>query len=271
MITVLVLLAIHIWVRDSNWPATAQDSWPILAGIPIFIWFRRPWVFADPANQSFPARGVAAITALYLLGVLLNSTLFLALGWTLLFRTWLITRTDAGLSAACTTKLLALPFFSFPWIATDLNSVGWFFRLSGAAVVELLFAALQFDVVRHGTLLSVQGKLMSVEAACSGLNGLQSMLIAGTTMAYLKLKDSPRFWWNLPTLVGAAWLANTIRIAILAFTAVESSLDTQSQFIHGLAGCGSLGLAFGLCWFFFGLQEPKSRRRWIEPAGQHSG
>lgn len=255
----LGLFGVHIWLRDPGWQSRAQDTWPILAGIPLFVWFRRPWVFADAPERCFSARGVLWPSVLYWFGLLTNLTSVLALAWTLWLRNWLIARTDSSQHKSYTAKLLLLPFFSLPWLSTDLNPLGWAFRLSGAAVVEHLFSALRYEVVREGTFLWVQGKLMSIEAACSGLNGLQSMLIAGTTLAYLKLKDSRFFWWNVPVLFGAAWLANTLRIFGLAFLTVDGRLDSQNDLVHGFAGWASLCLTFGLCWFIFTLQEPRTR------------
>lgn len=266
----LVSLAVHIWLRDPSWQTRAGDTWPILGGIPLFILFRRPWTFAQAqAERRFSLPGALGAVTLYLLGVLSNLTLLLALAWTLSLRAWLIHRTDARQTASETTKLLALPFLSFPWVSTDLNSLGWAFRWSGAAAVDYLFSALQFDVVRQGTFLWVQGKAMSIEAACSGLNGLQSMLMAGTTLAYLKLRHTNSFFCSLPLLVAAAWLANTIRIIILAFIAVGGRWDMQNKLIHGLAGWGSLCLAFGLCWLIFTWQEPKTKTPWNELARPH--
>ena len=267
----LALLGVHIWLRDPGWQTRAPDTWPILAGIPLFIWLGWPWTFAEAKSQTFPTRALIVAGVLYLVGLLSNLTMLLALAWTLGLRAWLIPRTVAGRDARHATKLLLLPFFSFPWLSTDLNSLGWAFRLSGAAVVENLFSALQYDVVREGTFLWVQGKLMSIEAACSGLNGLQSILIAGTTLAYLKLGASPYFWWNIPLLVAAAWLANTFRIVILAFGVTGGRLDAQNDFLHGVAGWASLCLAFGLCWLAFALQEARGRTPWTELARQQDG
>ncbi|MEW6305196.1 MAG: archaeosortase/exosortase family protein [Verrucomicrobiota bacterium] len=259
-LVLLAFLGLYIWVRDLSWLDNAHDTWPILAGIPLFLGLTRPWSFARLETPPPVSQHVAVGVAFFLAGVLLDLAFLLALAWTCLLWAWIAARIPAGQARQATAKkLLALPLLSFPWIAADLHSLGWIFRLTGAAAAEQFFALLHFDVLRQGTHLWVGGDAISVDAACSGLNGLQAIFIAGTTLAYLKLKDSRRYWWSFPILFGAAWLANTLRIVMLALFSVQTDWNISNGLVHALAGWLALCLAFGICWFIFTFQEQGSR------------
>lgn len=255
----LLALAGFIWFRDTRWWDAAGDSLPLLAALPLFIWLRRPW---QPRARGWRLhRGwLAAALTLFPLGIAFDSGLVLACGWTALLASWVQGRFVAPEGAA-TRQLLILPLLAFPWMITDLETIAWWFRLSGAAVTEQLMSLGSFPVVREGTYLSVNGFGVSVEPACSGVNGLQSMLVAGGAIAYWKLRGSALFWWNLPVLVGAAWLANLLRIvtatACGAFLAPETAAKWVDP-VHSFAGWLALCLVFLLCCGVFAAQA-----RWL--------
>jgi exosortase len=116
-----------------------------------------------------------------------------------------------------------------------------------------VFGWLQLDVARDGTLLSVQGLPVSVEAACSGLNTLQAMLIAGTLAAYVQIGDRKHYWWHLPALVAVAWLANTLRILVICVMALSAGPELASGSFHFLGGWAVLCGMFCICWIIFHL------------------
>lgn len=251
-------LAGFIWFRDSGWLQWGQDTWPILAGLPLFYWLGRPWTLRHESPvRPMPAKTLASAGALALAGCIADLNVLLALAWTWFLRIWLQARSEEPALDSRVDRLLVLPFLSFPWIATDLALLGWFFRISGAAMADGVLRLCELNVVRQGTQLWVDDQGISVEAACSGMNGLQSLLIAGTTLACLKLKESPYFWWNLPVLVVAAWAANSLRIVVLALGISQGILNVEVDFAHEAAGGLALCLAFGLCWGLFSLQESK--------------
>ncbi|HVS51072.1 MAG TPA: archaeosortase/exosortase family protein [Opitutaceae bacterium] len=258
----LALLAAFIWLRDLRWLDAAGDTLPILVGLPLFIWLASPW---HAAPTRFAARSISPALVLgvvaFAVGIVADSTLVLAAAWTFLLWSWM-SRRVAGANNAATRKLLVLPFISFPWIANDFERLGWWFRLSGAAAVARALGAFDFEVVRRGTFLVVNGFSVSVEPACSGLNGLQAMLVAGVVLAYVKLKHTPWFWWNLPLLVAAAWFANFARIAFGAvFGATLDPAFAQRWIgpVHEIGGWVALCAMFLLCWLLFSWEERATR------------
>ena len=82
----LAVLAVFIWLRDTNWISTADDTLPILIALPLFVWMGMPWRIksnTDSPNQSW----IAISGILFLVGIALNLTFLLAAGWTLLLWT----------------------------------------------------------------------------------------------------------------------------------------------------------------------------------------
>ncbi len=256
-IAVLALLAVFIWVRNSSWASTAADVLPILSAIPVFYWLGAPWSFRRDPPQ-FSKRLIGAAIALLVLGVVSDLTWLLALGWTMLLWAWLSARVVPA-HLPQTKKLLVLPCLAFPWVTLDAQPIGWAFRLSGAWVTQQISAWCGYDAVRHGTQLWLNGYPISVEAACSGLNTLQSMLIAGSALAFALLGHRARYWWNLPFLVALAWVANTTRILALSWAAVSISPDFAHGQLHQWSGWAVLFLMFCLCWIVFALQSNDER------------
>lgn len=251
----LVLLALFIWLRDTSWSSSSDDTLPILIALPLFYWIGRPWELTEPVSR-ISTRHIVITAALFLVGILLNSTLLLAVGWTYLLWSWLSERTPQSAHDKI-AKLLILPFMAFPWLTLDGQPLGWWFRLSGAYVTGAFYKLLGYGVTVDGTNLLIGGVPISVEAACSGLNTLQSMLIAGSVVAYLILGESQRYWWNLPMLVVMAWVANTCRIIVIAAMALIWGVEFALGTFHTFGGWLLIMLMFLLCWFLFYLQEPK--------------
>jgi exosortase/archaeosortase family protein len=180
----------------------------------------------------------------------------LAVGWTTLLWAWCSARFEMSASNA-PRKLLLLPLLAFPWLTSDFVRLGWWFRLSGAAFAEHGLTWAGFEVARSGTFLVVNGFRASVEAACSGLNGLQAMLVAGVVIAHQQLKHSRLFWWNLPLLVGAAWLANALRIVLASAWAASVAPAVAQAWVgplHLALGWIALAAVFAGCAALFAFE-----------------
>ena len=254
----LVILASFIWLRDLTWASASDDTLPILVGIPLFYWVGRPWNLTQPAER-LPTTVILITAFIILLGILFNSTLLLTIGWICLLWGWLSKRTPRAEHSRI-AKLLVLPFLSFPWITLDAQPVGWWFRLSGAKVTGALYSLLGLDVKVSGTNMLINGLPISVEAACSGMNTLQSMLIAGSLLAFLYLGHTGRFWWNIPLLVAIAWVANTIRIFLISGVALAVSPEFALGAFHFWGGWIVIVVMFLLSWVAFYLQEPTENK-----------
>lgn len=251
----LFLFALFIWLRDLTWLATSDDTLPVLIAIPLFIWFGNPWKFRqDPEPISVNMLATAVI--LMLVGVVINLTIMLSFSWVLILWAW----AKASLEPSTfpkVKKLLILPLIAFPWITLDLQPVGWWFRLSGAWTTAHVFSFFGYNVVQDGTNLVINQLPVSVEAACAGLNTLQSMLIAGSIANFIILGESNRYWYNIPMLFVLSWVANTIRIIGISVAALMVSPEFAMGEFHTWGGWGILLVMFILCWSILSLQEPK--------------
>ena len=255
----LLLLAVFIWFRDVVWISTSDDTLPILVALPLFVWLASPWVFRKK-SEPLELKGGLIFVALFLLGIIMNSTLLLTVSWVTLLWTW-VSKRIVSENLPNIKKLLILPLMAFPWIALDADRIGWWFRLSGAWVTAHFFSWFGFNVHHEGTLLVVDGLPISVEVACAGLNTLQSMLIAGSVVAYLILGNTNRYWINLPLLVLMSWIANTVRIILISTAAVMISPKFAKGNFHVLGGWVVILLMFSLCWFIFSLQEMRPEKK----------
>lgn len=248
----LVLGAAAIWLRDRRWTTEASDVLPALAGFPLMIWLGSPWRWQPSPFRLHPPAVAIAATAAFL-GIALHLTVLLAAAWTAALWAWLRPRL-APADRQRIARLGILPFAAFPWIALDLQPLGWWFRLTGAHATEVLFATAQFDVTRQGTSLLVQGMPIEVSAACAGMNALQSLLIAGAFLAYILLGTTTAYAWNLALLLPLAWIANTARIITITAVAITWGQEFAMGMFHTWGGLLVLLLMFAACWGLFQWQ-----------------
>lgn len=253
----LAVLAVFIWLRDTAWMTSLDDTLPILVALPLFVWLMMPWEWrSDP--PAYSVNLFAFGVALFSIGIGLNITFLLTVAWAALLSTWLMARLRED-RLPDYYKLLPLAVMAFPWVSLDFTRVGWWFRLSGAWVTEALLSRAGFSVLREGTLLNINGLLISIEVACAGLNTLQSMLISGTIVAYTFLSHLPIYWLSFPFLILMAWIANTIRIIVICLLALLISPAFVMGPFHSWSGWGVIMLMFGLCWFVFSWASKRKR------------
>lgn len=249
-------VAAVIWLRDRRWVADASDVLPAIAAIPLAVWLGMPWRWKAPSTtgpRPVPALELAGAILCLVAGIALNLTILLAAGWTLALWTWLRPRLPE-VDRTRIRRLMVLPFAAFPWVTLDLQALGWWFRLSGAAVTQTALGLAGLPATREGTSILVQGMPIAVDAACSGLHVLQSLFIAGTFLAYLMLGSTSRYWWNLGFLLPLAWLANTARIITIAVAALTWGQAFAMGLFHTWGALFVLVLMFAGCWTLFRLQ-----------------
>jgi exosortase len=242
----LVLLAAYgawIWWQDRSWMPSAGDVVPILVGLPLFVWMGGPWQWRPEAGKvSRVALVVAALG--WVVGSATGISFGLALSFAALCWAWVGTMVEPG--PGIRFRSLTLVVLAFPWVLQDLERVGWYFRLSGAAVSEAVFRVLGMSVSRSGVDLIVENLSMSVEAQCAGLNSLQAMLLAGVFLACRFFPEHRVFWWMLPACAAAAWAANTLRILLITVSALTFSPEFAMGTFHNSGGLVALLLSFGL-------------------------
>ena len=252
ILSLLVVAATMIWLRNTSWVAESSDTLPILISLPLFIWLGNPWRF-NRDELCFSTKRIGMIAFLFVFGVVADLTVMLALAWVLCLWTWLSGRIEV-VDLIKVKRLLILPLMAFPWVVNDLQSVGWFFRLTGAWVNGFLFQLLGYEVIVDGTMLTVGTLPVEVSAACSGLNALQSLLIAGSIMANILIGSTSRYYWNLPLIPVIAWVANTSRIIVLTIAALAVDVEFAMGMFHSWGGWFVLMVAFFLSYAIFSFQ-----------------
>lgn len=246
----LAISGIIIWCRGvANTALDPLDVFPLLFAFPLLWKLGAPWKFTGE-DSRVPPLCLCVALLLGATGEVTGVSVLTVLGWTVALGSWLFFR-SAPSRRSLMIRLMVLPLLGFPWLVGWAGGLGWHFRLSAAWVVEKCFAATGFALVRDGTLLSVQGEPISVEAACAGLGSLQAMLLAGAAAAAIEMGRSRNFWFCLPILFAAAWLANTLRVLIISAVALSTGRDFASGAFHGLAGWAVLMAVFAGCLALF--------------------
>jgi exosortase len=253
----LLILAVFIWMRDLSWSIESDNTLPILVSIPIFIWLGWPWKWAEGKEwkPEEVSKTILFGAFLFLLGTALDLTILLTMGWVLLLYAWLVEKSDPQ-EIPKIRKLMVFPLLAFPWIAMDMNALGWLFRYSAAYITGFLFTLFGADVIHEGTNVNINGLPISVEAACSGLNTLQSMLIAGSVVAYIFFENSSRYWWAFPQLFLCAWIANTLRVIVISITAIAFGVPFAMGAFHYVGGWMVIMIMFIFCWLLFSIEAP---------------
>jgi exosortase len=258
-ISLLLLFGAFIWGRDLSWISAAEDVIPILAALPVFVWLAWPWNFRRETEHLRQVK-LASSGLLAILGILFNLTILLALSWVALLWAWLESRLCQR-EMDRIKPLLVLPLLAFPWLTLDFQAIGWWFRLSAATATHGFFASLGYNSLREGTNLYLQGHPISVEAACSGLHTLQSMLIAGAVIDFILLGPTKKFWWNLAVLIPLAWLANTARIVVLCLATIWYGPHFSMGAFHDWGGLAVLFIMFAFSALLFSLQKERGSRK----------
>jgi len=221
----------------------SDSTYPLLIGLVFAWWLGNPWI--KRSSVGSPSAPLLIFGMLLIAAGLIGERLFpAALGWTLLLAAWIRVYFKPAMSLSAWSMI---PLFSFPWIAADLSSLGWYFRLSGAWASEKLFAALGFSIHRDGTLLDIQGLPIAIEPACGGMNLLPALMLTGTAVGFLFLRGQARFWFFLALLFPLAWLANTIRICVISAVGLTWGASFASGFFHTWGALIVLGVMFGAC------------------------
>lgn len=249
----LILVGVWIWLRDLAWISQLGSTLPILLSLGWFFWLVSPWETTDNP-QPLSTLAILVTTACLVGGMLTNLTLLLALGWALLLRSWIRSRYSSP-TCAKANRLIVLPIMAFPWMTLDGDAVSSIFRLTAARFADILFSSIGLAVERTGTNLWIQGLPVTVNEECAGLGVLQAAMIAGVVLLEAFAQQRNRLWLQIPLLVLIAWLANTLRVIVLAVAALTWGPEFAAGPFHTWGGMGALIAVFGTAWFVLEFKE----------------
>jgi exosortase/archaeosortase family protein len=249
----LLLAAIGVWACDTAWLADLSDHLPLALGLFIVWYFGRPWnLLPEPA--SWP-RLIWLAIPFYVLGWLTGTMWMMSVGWALAFQAY--ARRYFGQNHY---KLAAVALFSFPWLVLEFPQIGYFFRYSACQLISFAFTVIGMPVVWQGTTIQILGLPIDVLPACAGWNMLQLSLLTGLTIAALELKKKSSFIVFLILLPVIGWLANVLRIFLLAVIALTISPQVASGPAHSPTALVVLMMVLALShWICMAMAE-RSRK-----------
>ncbi|MEI6604583.1 MAG: archaeosortase/exosortase family protein [Verrucomicrobiota bacterium] len=253
----LALAAVAIWARDGRWLEAPANTLPLALGLPLAYFLGRPWQPREGGTADKQVGYIVLAVVGFACGWILGSLTLLALSWSFLVLLW-----GYGNFArvAGRGRLVWLLLLSFPWLVIEWQSVGWAMRLSSACVAEQLFGLLQMPVQRDGTHIGILGVPIEIEASCAGWNLLQLTLLTGVACGAYEIRSSSRFAFLLALLPALAWLANLLRILILAGIALSFDSQVAAGVLHGLTGllilAAVLAMTKALCYFLAAPPTP---------------
>ncbi len=256
--SIFILTAIWIWVRDFRWLEESVDTIAILCVFPLTFYLGKPFKINEISHLNIDITTLFG-TIVFLVGILFNITLFMALGWTLAFYSFISIIASSEIISL--KRLILLPLMGFPWVTLDLNIVGWFYRLTGAWSAAKIFNIVGLNVEQRGTFLEIEGLTVSVEAACSGMNLMQSLLIGGVSLAIIYLRKSKHFWSSICLLPAIVWISNTIRIIFITVIGLIYGVETAGGIFHTIGGMVVVFTMFLICILMFRLFADKSHEK----------
>jgi exosortase B len=237
----LALLFVPTFIRLSTgaWTEEAYSHGPIILAIVLWLFWTKRQVFLD---ESGPAATILG-TSLLIVGLLvyvvgrsqsidlfevsaqipvLAGVLLLMLGWQGTRKLWF--------PLLFMTFLIPLPGFVI-WALT-----GTMKALVSVAAENLLYL-FGYPIARTGVMIMMGPYQLLVADACAGLNSLYSLTALGLLYLYVTGSGSRvRAGILLASIVPIAFIANVMRVVILALLTFHFGEEAGQGFIHGLAG-----------------------------------
>jgi len=218
----MLLMLAGIWFSDTSWIGLAPDVLIVILLLS-FAW----WIALKYPSEINYAKHTLPVLFLLCVGLVFNSMTLMAFSWGWLAVNYVLPRTSISRK-----KLLFVCAGAFPWVLLDFQTIGWWFRLSGAFLTGQLFSFLGYDVAVEGTQLSIGGFPMSVEAACGGLQLLQVLMSGGIALNLICYPKSRLFWPMLLILPLLAWISNTVRIVVISAWGLAFGSEAAAGIFH---------------------------------------
>jgi exosortase/archaeosortase family protein len=241
-----------IWLLDRRWLHEAPDVALVTLVLPLILLLarRHPGPPPHPTSRFF-----AMAAGLLSLGIVLQQMTLMAFGWAALATRFLLP--PHGLPPGRIILVLA---GAFPWVLLDASFVGWWFRLTSAAMAGTFYDLLGFPVTVHGTIVKVDDLPVSIEAACNGLQLLQVLFSGGVALSLILFHRRHGFWWMVASLPILAWLANTLRIVVVTGWGLRFGSESAQGAFHTW---GALGVI--LAMFLMILPLSQAIAKWCRP------
>lgn len=257
----LILLGIFIWLKAAQLLPEGTDFISILVSFGLFGCYIRSQTanrkchidISPPQFQNF----IIPIT-LMVLGNVFEILVLFSAGWaSAIIKIFHLENKLVNKKCILLAQLFLV--MGFPWVALDLQPLGWYFRLSGAWTVEFLGTILGLDVTREGSFLVIENAPILVEEACAGLSSMQSMILFSIFFCRQRIQGgySLILWGSF--IISMCWIANTIRICVI--TGFSLTFDTQfvSANLHDPIGLAILG-----CLFYTLIKLMQNSTKWFQ-------
>lgn len=234
---------VEAWmVPDSNY---SHGFWVPLV-IAYFLWEKRASLAAVPKKGAWRGlRWIALALGMHLAGLILDVH-FLS-GVSLLPMVWGLALWYFGphvLSLIFWPSMFLLFMIPLPFVSTWLTIR---LQLISAIAATGILQPFFYDVSRVGTMVALPSFTLFVEAPCSGLNTLFSLIFVGSVVAYL----ARGVWWRklilLLTAPLIAVVANIFRIILIALLGEFYGEEVAMGVFH--KGSGVIMYSIGLALF----------------------
>lgn len=243
--TVLAVIAVLVHVESYRRGVDPGTLGLGIASLGVFVLLAAPWRLQPTRRPgSLPALTFACVALV--LGLVSDLLLPLALGWSALLWVWLSGRL-ATEDRARIWRLLLLTLFVFPWADVDIKGVHWIMRISAASVTQHVLTWGGLPTTREGTMLWVDGHPVEVSEDCAGGETLHAMLVVGLAAAFVYLDRRQAILPWLPVLAALAWLANTLRVLMIAAAVACFPDSNPLAWVHDAGGWLVIALMLGLC------------------------
>jgi exosortase B len=216
-----------------------DTQWPVILAIIVWLVWRERRSFLEARTPSAPAIGIAVLVLgllLYVVGrsqeipIVEVGALVPILGGTLLAMRGLAALRGLWFPLMFVVFLVPLPASFVDALTGPLK------QLVSVGAERVLYAA-GYPVGRSGVVLEVGQYRLLVADACSGLNSMISLSALG--LLYLYLVRRPSWLHNaiiVASILPIAFIANVVRVLLLALVTYYYGDAAAQSFLHGVAG-----------------------------------
>jgi exosortase len=215
------------------------------AALGLFVMLGSPWKL-QPTRRPVNLLALAVAGLGLVLGFVSDLLLPIAIAWSALLWAWLGGRL-ADEARPQIRRLLLLTLLVFPWADLDIKPAHWAMRISAATVSEYALNGCGLPTTREGTMLCVAGQPVEISQHCAGGQTLHAVLVVGLAAAYVYLDRRQAILPWLPVLGGFAWLANTLRVLLIALVVGYFPQSPYLAWVHDAGGWLVVALMLALC------------------------